>query len=328
MLLLAAGTTAPPQAAPPTLAPSPAAPPLALVPVTDPAAPAPPPGDDLAFADMGQRMTVPVAIAGAGPYSFIVDTGAQRSVVSRQLARRLGLASGPRVRLTAMSETSEVDTVVIPSLAVNTPPIAGIGGRRIEAPALDALHLGAPGILGIDTLQGHSLAIDFDRQRMTVAPARTKGIGRSTSPDEIVIRAKSLFGQLVVTNATINGRRVRVILDTGTSVSLGNRALLRLIQGRKKEGEKTVLTSVTGGELAVEFATVRQMKLGSATIGSLPVAFADAAPFRIFGVADKPALMLGMDALKLFRRVDIDFANRELRLLLPRNVPRDLPRVG
>lgn len=320
-MLLAASTTALPQGqAPPAATP---VTPLDVVPITDPAPPPPAPGDDLAFTDAQDRMTVPVAIAGAGPYGFIVDTGAQRSVVSRQLARRLGLASGPRVRLTAMSETSEVDTVVVPSLSVNTPPIAGIGGARIEAPALDAVHLGAPGILGIDTLQGHSLAIDFDRRQMSVVPARKRGSARSGNPDEIVIRAKSLFGQLVVTDATIAGRRVRVILDTGTSVSLGNRALQRLIAGRRKDAmQATALTSVTGGTLMVDYATIRQMKLGSATIVSLPVAFADAAPFRVFGVADKPALMLGMDALRLFRRVDIDFANRELRLMMPRNAQR------
>ncbi len=35
-----------------------------------------------------------------------------------------------------------------------------------------------------------------------------------------------------------------------------------------------------------------------------------------------PAIMLGMDVLKLFARVQIDFANRELRLLLPRGAAR------
>ena len=40
---------------------------------------------------------------------------------------------------------------------------------------------------------------------------------------------------------------------------------------------------------------------------NLPVAFADVQPFRKFGVENKPALLLGMDGLKLFDRVSIDF---------------------
>jgi hypothetical protein len=33
--------------------------------------------------------------------------------------------------------------------------------------------------------------------------------------------------------------------------------------------------------------------------------------------------MLGMDALRLFRHVDVDFANREVRFSLPRAASRE-----
>jgi predicted aspartyl protease len=294
-----------------------------MAPLPDPpsttALPAPattPLADDLAFAELDQRMTVPVQIAGAGPYRFIIDTGAQRSVISRQLARRLNLPVGRRVRLTAMTGTSIVDTVIIPSLSVST-----LGGERIEAPALDGANIGALGLLGIDTLQGHRLVIDFDATRMSVAPSERRTHAVRAQPGEIVIQARSLFGQLVVTNATLNGRRVRVVLDTGTSLSLGNRALQRMLSRRGKQAQAEMV-SVLGDTLTADYATVREMKLGLATISGLPIAFADAALFRAFGLDDKPALFLGMDALKLFRRVDVDFANRELRLLLPRDALR------
>lgn len=283
--------------------------------------PLPPPatevaGDELAFVDVEQRMTVPVQISGAGPYQFVIDTGAQRSVISRQLAARLNLAPGRRVRLTAMSGTRSVDTVIIPSLSVST-----LGGERIEAPALEAQHLGASGMLGIDTLQGHALAIDFDRGQMTVTPVGKRTARTRSSPDEIVIQARSLFGQLVVTDASIMGRKVRVVLDTGTSVSLGNLALKRLIT-RRDGANPAFFTSVLGEQIAADYVVMPELKLGSATIRSLPVAFADAAPFRAFGLEGRPAILLGMDALKLFRRVHIDFANRELRLVMPRDAIR------
>lgn len=281
-------------------------------PATRPAADAPAP-DDLSFAEVDQRMTVPVQIAGAGPYRFIIDTGAQRSVISRQLARRLNLPAGRRVRLTAMTGSSVVDTVIIPSLSVST-----MGGERIEAPALEGTDLGALGLLGIDTLQGHRLVIDFDAARMSVAPSTRRDRALRAAPGEIVIQARSLFGQLVVTSATLNGRRVRVVLDTGTSISLGNRALQRMLARGGKQAQAEMV-SVLGDTLIADYAASRELKLGSATISGLPIAFADATPFRAFALDDKPALFLGMDALRLFRRVEVDFANRELRLLLPRD---------
>jgi hypothetical protein len=50
----------------------------------------------------------------------------------------------------------------------------------------------------------------------------------------------------------------------------------------------------------------------------MPIAFADVAPFERFGLVKRPALLLGMDALRSFRRVDIDFPNRQVRFLMPK----------
>lgn len=273
---------------------------------------------DLAFMPIDQRMTVPVQIAGAGPFRFVIDTGAQRTVISRELAGTLGLPSGGEVRLTAMTGTSSVPTVIIPSVSIST-----LGGKEIQAPALLARHLGASGLLGIDTLQGHSVGIDFDRNIMSVTPSKRRPARVRREIGEIVVQARSLFGQLVVTDADVNGTRVRIVLDTGSAVTVGNEALRRRVARHGKAGQPIQLLSVTGETLVAPYGSVARVKLGPVTINSLPVAFSDVMPFRKFGLEDKPAILLGMDALRLFRRVDIDFANREVRMLLPRDMRID-----
>ena len=52
------------------------------------------------------------------------------------------------------------------------------------------------------------------------------------------------------------------------------------------------------------------------------MAFANAAPFEHFNLVKRPAMLLGMDALKMFKRVRIDFPNREVRLALPADMVR------
>ena len=47
------------------------------------------------------RMTVPVRVAGAGPYRFLVDTGADRTAISSELAQRLSLHDRDHVVLPA-----------------------------------------------------------------------------------------------------------------------------------------------------------------------------------------------------------------------------------
>ena len=306
-LLLAAA--APAQDAPPPSVPQDAPPAPA-----SPSDPTQATEEDLAFLMERQRMTVPVQVAGTGPHRFIIDTGAQRTVISRELASELNLPRGRDVGLIAMTGRANVGTVLISSLSVSS-----FAGSKIEAPALERRHMGANGILGIDTLQGHAVAIDFDQGVMRVSPSlRRKRRSRPSAPGEIVIQAKSLFGQLVVTDADFRGTKVRVILDTGTEVSMGNEALRRRV-ARSHRGMRDIeLISVIGGKMVAGYTQVPQVKIGAVTFENLPIAFSASAPFKEWGLVEKPALLLGMDALKMFRRVSIDFANREVRLTMPR----------
>lgn len=310
--------------------------PLALAePVVVPQSPVPASlaSDQIAFTEWDQRMTVPVTIGGpagggptiggpaeTGPYRFIVDTGAERTVISRELAGSLGLVAGNRVRITAMSGSGEVGTFVIPQLHVGT---AGAGlrvaGARIEAPALVARNLGAAGLVGIDTLQGQAVTIDFARQTMTVAPSSRRLRKEQFGSDDIVVRARNLLGQLVVTDASYRGQRIRVVIDTGSAISMGNLALRRLVAQRSAPMHAIRVISVTGGSLAADYTQVDEVHFADTGFANLPVAFSDAAPFRRLGLVEHPAMLLGMDALKLFGRVRIDFANREVRLERPRD---------
>ena len=292
-------------------------------PIDTPAAdplPAPVERTIVAFGDEGTRMTVPVVIADAGPYRFVVDTGAERTVISRQLAQTLGLPPGRDVRVTAMADAVIVGTFRIPSIAVTK--AKAIGGKEIEAPALEEYNLGAPGMLGIDALQKHALSIDFDKSEMTVTPSSRRAL-RESAPDEIVVRAKSLFGQLVVTDASYGGTKVKVVIDTGSAVTMGNPALRAKIERRNQSLRPIALMSVTGTYLNADYTQVRRVTLGAIQMADIPVAFADALPVKRFGLEGKPALMLGMDTLKLFRRVSIDFANREIRFVMPRSATRE-----
>jgi predicted aspartyl protease len=280
----------------------------------------PPPTSEssLAFEDAAARMTVPVTIAGAGPYQFIIDTGAERTVISRELASTLGLTRGRDVRLTAMTGTSNVGTVMIPSLNVST-----ITSSPIEAPELLSANLGAPGMLGIDTLGGHSLTIDFETNRMTVKPSKKRrSVSSQMGGGDIVVRARSVYGQLIVTQAYYKGRRISVVIDTGAAVSMGNTALRNRMRRELKTPQQIKLISVTGDSMMADYSQITRLDIGGVGFSNLPIAFADVAPFKRFGLTDEPALMLGMDALRLFRHVEVDFANREVRFALPRDAYR------
>lgn len=267
--------------------------------------------------DRAERMTVPVNIGGRGPYAFIVDTGAERTSIAEELAKDLKLGLGARARLHSMTEVSRIQTVLIPALEVG-----GRSIRDINAPALERRNIGAEGILGVDTLQAQRVSFDFTRQQMTVTNSRKR---EEIWPENtIVVTAKNRLGHLVMVDASVDGQKVWVILDTGAQTTVANSVLRRKLERRGKllRTWPIELQSVTGGRMAADQSMVRRIRLGGVDINNMPVAFADVHPFRKLGLTKRPALLLGMDALRLFERVSVDFPNRRVRLLAPTSAER------
>ena len=58
--------------------------------------------------DRALRMTVPVMINGQGPFDFVVDTGADRTVISEELAKQLNLPQTGTATLHAMGGSAKV----------------------------------------------------------------------------------------------------------------------------------------------------------------------------------------------------------------------------
>ncbi|HEX8239753.1 MAG TPA: retroviral-like aspartic protease family protein [Allosphingosinicella sp.] len=260
--------------------------------------------------DRWARMTVPVNIGSEGPFAFVVDTGAERTSIAQELARDLRLGQGRRARLHSMTEVSQIQTVLIPALEVG-----GRSVRDIHAPALQRRYIGAEGILGVDSLQSQRVSFDFVRQLMTVTNSHRRE--ESWPADTIVVTARNRLGHLVLVDASVDGQKVWVILDTGAQTTVANNVLRRKLEqkGRLKTTIPVMLQSVTGGQMLADQTVVKRIRLGGIDINDMPVAFADVHPFAKLGLSDRPALLLGMDALRLFDRVSVDFPNRRVRLL-------------
>ena len=269
--------------------------------------------EDVAFRnDRFDRMTVPVKLSGTGPYRFLVDTGADRTAISRELAAKLKLAAGEKASLHSVSEKSTVATATVPDLQLTRRNM-----RVIDAPLLESVNMGADGILGVDSLRSQRILFDFEGQKMSVVPSRT--VEASSEPGAIVITAKSRNGRLIITEAKANGRRLTVVLDTGAQVSIGNSALRKELLGRglTDGAQKIELESVTGGKLIGDYLFVRNLEMGGVELTNLAIVFADAHTFKALGLDRKPALLLGMNALRAFKKVSIDFANKTFRVVVP-----------
>ena len=263
--------------------------------------------------DRHDRMTVQVRIADQGPFRFLIDTGAQNTVLSTALAGQLSLKSDKKARLVGVAGTQEVDTVTIDQI--------DLGQRSfysLLAPLLPGNDIGAEGILGLDSLQGQRVQIDFRKELIAVDDAKALGGNRGY---EIVVTARRKSGQLIMTDAVIDGVKVNVVIDTGAEYSIGNRALQNALA--KSHGQGTmVLRSVTGQEITADLGVASNLKINDMNFGNVVIAYADAPPFKALGLDAKPALFLGMRDMRALDRIAIDFSTRRIYFDLPQGAYR------
>lgn len=292
---------------------------------TPPAGPeAPPVLSSTLLLDRSDRMTLPVSIAGQGPFGFIVDTGAERTVVSRELAGRLGLRSAGQARVIGLIDTVMADMFHIESIALHD---LVLGGTTV--PTFAQNDIGGPGLIGIDSLERHKVVIDFLAGRFDVResePTRSARREPDFDRDTITVVARRRAGRMILSNANINGHRIDIVIDTGAQSSIGNLALQRLVRRqfgvRAGGAQRTELRSVTGAVRMVEVDSIRRITVSGIDINDLPIVYADSPAFDVLDLSSRPALLLGMDALRLFDRIAIDFTNRRVAFDLPAGVGR------
>lgn len=257
------------------------------------------------------RMTVPVRLSGAGPYQFLVDTGADRTAVSSDLVSKLSLPSAGAAQLHSITGVSQINTARVAGVQLVQKP------ETIDAAVLDRAYIGADGIVGADLLRSERVQFDFEKQTMTIVPSKTPEI--HADKDAIVVLARRKNGRLVVTDAEIDGQRLTVVLDTGSDISIGNEALRQSLPAGDliDLGQSTELESVTGAKIAGNAMSIRQMTIGGILLKNVGVVIADAHTFKQLHLQNRPALLLGMNVMRAFKKVSIDFANRKFRVVLP-----------
>lgn len=267
--------------------------------------------------DLANRMTVPVTINGQGPFQFVIDTGADRTVISRELAEQLALPRSGTAKLHAMGGSAEVNIVKIDRVQVSTNV-----ARRVKAAALPRRFIGADGLIGIDSLKGQRIVIDFPAGTMTLQASDTPEDVLPEGSDLIVVTARTRLGQLVLADADANGQKVWVIVDTGAQNSVGNSKLRKLMVERNPTTpvKPIEMIDVLGKSTPADYTIVNKLRIGGVMLGNAALAFADAHPFKVFELEKKPSMLLGMESLRAFQRVSVDFASRKIKFLLPSGI--------
>jgi hypothetical protein len=262
------------------------------------------------------RIWAPVYINGQGPFRLVLDSGANHSGITEQVAETLGLASDPNQQVMLRGVTG---SAAVPTVRVNSFVVGDVqeGAERLPI-VTDALG-GAEGVLGTDAMQNRRIYIDFRHDIISITRSR----GERADTGVRIIPFETMRGNLVVVDATVGSVRTKAIIDTGGQVTIANMALHQALERRRTQpqGQVTHIEGVTTDIQDADELNTPPLRMGGVDeTGSVieiryrDVSYGDMRIFEHWRLTDEPAMLVGMDALGLLDTLVIDYRRHELQI--------------
>jgi hypothetical protein len=264
----------------------------------------------------GGQITLPVEVNGLTA-TFVLDTGAARSVVTAEAVQRLGLARDEWVG-TTMGGVGGIDR------RPNADPRSlALGGVPLVRRTLNHDHsltvgmlpgaqrASIDGLLGRDYLALFDLDLDLPGRRLTLYQVSFCAGRFLPWPSHYVsIPIDTPIGEAIVLPVSIDGRPLRAMLDSGASASLlaaPGMYKMGLDQAKLAADPSDRISGLGSRVVTVHRHRFSALAVGNQTIAS-PSLWVE--PIRLSPIVD---MLLGVDWLT-GRRIWISFTTRQLFL--------------
>ncbi len=253
------------------------------------------------------RLTTQVFINGKGPYKFIVDTGAERSCLSDTLVAELGLTPTGKADVQGLILKIETDLVTVTELKYGK-----FTKQNLMVPVLHRGELGADGCLGLDIINGTKVTFDFKDQAIRIQRAGLQ-VTADWGTTVVVVHSTGKGGRLRSNLCTVDGVDATAFIDTGSEATIGNRSLLKALSVADHPNLGVAqLSGATGGDAVGQFTPIKQMKIQGLVFENGTIVVSDVPNFAQWGINAQPAILVGMDYLRKFSSLTIDYQRKEI----------------
>lgn len=256
-----------------------------------------------AWVDRFGRPTVKVSLNGAGPFEFLVDTGANTTVVAKRHIESL------QVPYTGMAQVYGTTGDRAFPLAILSELVAGSAKRSgLQVAVAEDVDLAREdGILGADVFAGRRLTFDIGGRTVTVeSSAHQERRWRRSN-----MRVRN--GHLAEIRGRVGRVGARLMLDTGAGECIINTPLREELAHRYPRLEaigETSVRGVTGHVLVGDFFELPDLRLGDLVIREAGAVAVDAPVFELWELDEEPAMIVGVNVLSRLDKFTIDYGAR------------------
>jgi predicted aspartyl protease len=218
---------------------------------------------------------VPVIVDGQGPFTFILDTGADDVILDSSLARKLALRVSGDARQGTILGAWEPDRSMAKSLQLGPEQMQDAPVLLTDLSGLRSQVPGVQGILGQSFLSHFNYLLDYQNRSLRFEQNEEIRESLQGQPLPSVIVGQRIF--ILAHAQTAGSAPLRLLLDSGANALVLSRASADAIH-LVLQGER--LATTVNDKVVIPFGQLEQLTLGSRLLRHLPVTVSTAHQMR------------------------------------------------
>ena len=215
----------------------------------------------------GRLAVVPVYVNGEGPFDFLLDTGTTSTLITTELAARLGLRAADRVTLVTVAGERAVARAQLGRLEVGGRVAADVEALLCGLEQVRALDARLSGVLGQNFLERFNYTLDYGARLLRFedeggAPPRGERVPVERAEGRLLVAATPAGGA---------AHSLRLVLDAAATCPILFDELPGGLAPDPSARDVRLALTEAGG-VGSRVARLRALRVGSLWLADLPVA--------------------------------------------------------
>ena len=241
------------------------------------------------------NIVAPLTLNDDTPAIGVIDTAATYAMVGVETANRAGVPAPDDaiINVLGLEGPQTYPIVHLESIAAGNcrfSDVAAALNRRIGV-------AGVKNVVPLTILDGDVVDFDFIEQRVLIYNGRPDTSTTMTTSRMPMHQIRGLW----FAEVKLNGRPGLALIDTGSSISYVNSRFAADAEVKANLEKTQMLQGITGDGVTMRVATARKFQLGKHRVSAPDLIVADPPLFEHLGMVDRPAMVLGLDYLSVFR---------------------------